>query len=450
MTLGPKAFYQGIEQLPPGHFLSVEPQRWDRPAVRYWQLKFDPDPNPDRNWVEIVREAVDDSVRAHLVADVPVGAFLSGGIDSASIVASAANQSSGRLRTFSVGFREEAFSELPAAQQLADRYGTEHYPIILLADALHWVDSQTDAFDEPLADVSAIPTLLVSQAACQQVKVVLSGDGGDEAFGGYPRYVHDLWEDRIRQRVPRWFRSRVLQPLGNLWPQIDRLPKPLRFRNTLQNLSQEAGQAYANTLKQCRLPLRHRLLRPEIVASLTGYSPKQPLLNAFHSAPDSDRLAGMTAADLAVIVPDDYLVKIDRASMRYGLEVRPPLLDHRLLELAATIPSAWKIRGNQTKWILKTAMKDRIPAEILNRPKQGFVMPIDNWLRANGPLADLYRETVLNPQSLVSRFIDPGVARKLLAQHQSGRSRNGRILWTLLVLGRWAERYLRAPVHQMA
>ena len=382
MVLGSRSIFRGIERLGPGHTLLVEPGKWDRPARRYWRLEVEPDEGPTvEEWREAVAAKLDETVRLHLIADVPVGAFLSGGLDSSLIVAAAAGSTSGPLQTFSMGFDEAAFSELPYARKVAERFGTRHTEQIVRPDAVRLLDELAYFYDEPFADASAIPTFLVSRLASRSVKVVLSGDGGDEAFGGYARYAHDLKEAAVRRRLPGWLRRGALGPLGRAWPKADWMPRPLRWKTALANLALDPPEAYANTMTQCRLPLRRRLIAGALAGRLDGHDPGRIVREAYGLGRGGDPLAGMIAADVATVLPDDFLVKVDRASMACGLEVRPPLLDHELMELAARIPSRWKVHQGRTKWILQQVARRHLPDEILDRPKQGFEIPIDAWLR---------------------------------------------------------------------
>ncbi len=441
MVPGSRSIFQKIEKLPPAHVLTVGPEEWGRAPRRYWQLRILPDDRPTaEEWQEQVRAKLAEAVRMHLIADVPVGAFLSGGLDSSVVVASCAGLAQGALQTFSMGFHEESFSELPYARQVAERFGTRHVEEIVTPDAVALLDELTHYYDEPFADSSAIPTFLVSRLASRSVKVVLSGDGGDEAFGGYARYAHDLKEAAVRRWLPAWFRRLALGPLAGIWPKTDWLPRPLRAKTVLTNLSLDAGSAYANTLSLCRRPLRRQLLAPDLAAELNGHEPERIIRENHAAAPPGDSLAGMVAADVATVLPDDFLVKVDRASMAHGLEVRPPLLDHELLELAARIPSRWKIRAGETKWILRQAYRQRLPASLVSRRKHGFDIPIDAWLR--GPLREMFEAAVLRPQTAISNLVHQATARKLYRAHLSGTGWHGGVLWTLLVLARWAEHYL--------
>jgi asparagine synthase (glutamine-hydrolysing) len=441
MVCGSSSIFRRIEKLPPAHVLTVEAESLDRPARRYWQLRIEPDYTPSaEEWQERIRAKVAEAVRLHLIADVPVGAFLSGGVDSSVIVASCAGQTNGPLQTFSIGFREESFSELPFARQVAEQFGTRHVEEVVTPDAVALIDRLTHHYDEPFADSSAIPTFLVSQLAARSVKVVLSGDGGDEAFGGYSRYAHDLKEAALRNWLPSWFRRALLGPLAQRCPKADWLPRPLRAKTLLTNLSLDAGEAYANTMSLCRPPLRRKLLARDLAAGLNGYRPEQRLRDAHATALADDALGGMIAADVNVVLPDDFLVKVDRASMAHGLEVRPPLLDHELLELAACIPSRWKVRGGETKWVFKQAYRERLPSDVLWRPKHGFEIPIDAWLR--DPLRPMFEAAVFDAQARVRDLIDANAVRNVYQAHLSRTGCHGNLLWSILVLARWADRYL--------
>ena len=440
---GPRSIFRHIEKLPPAHVLAVGPESLDAPVRRYWQLRIEPDDRPTAaEWQEAVRAKLAEAVRLHLIADVPVGAFLSGGLDSGVVVALSAGATQGPLQTFSMGFREERFNELPPARQVAERFGTRHTEEVVTPDAVALADELTRYYDEPFADASAVPTYLVARLARRSVKVVLSGDGGDEVFGGYRRYAHDLREAALREMLPAWFRRRVLGPLAGAWPKADWLPRPLRARTLLTNLAREPGAAYANTLLRCRPPLRRRLLAPDLRAQLNGHDPEAAVRAGHATAPAGDALAGMIAADVAVLLPDDFLVKVDRASMAHGIEARPPLLDHELLELAARIPSTFKVRHGETKWLFKQVAGDLLPPEVVRRPKQGFDVPLDAWFR--GPLRPMFEDAVLAPQGPAADLVDRPAARQVYRAHLAGTGRHGDVLWSLLTLARWAERYLCA------
>ena len=447
MVAGARSIFQRIEKLPPAHTLLVHAGALGRSPNRYWRLRIEPDQRLSaEHWQEAIAAKLDETVKLHLIADVPLGAFLSGGLDSSMVVAHSADHAQAPLQTFSIGFADESFSELPHARAVANQFGTRHVEDLVTPDAVSLLDELTHYFDEPFADTSAIPTYLVSRLASRNVKVVLSGDGGDEAFGGYARYAHDLKEAAVRRLLPAWFRQVALAPIARVWPKADWLPRPMRAKTLLTNLALDADAAYANTLAVCRPPLRRTLLAPDLAARLNGNAPDRQLRADYATAPLGDALGGMIAADVGSVLPDDFLVKVDRASMAHGLEVRPPLLDHELLELAARIPSQWKVRGGQTKWIFKQLCRQRLPASVVDRRKHGFELPIDGWLR--GPLRHTFTAAVLDPRQPVAALVDQAAAQQIFQAHVRSAGRHGNLLWSLLVLARWAERYLpnRAPV----
>ena len=452
---GPRTILRGVSKLPPAHTLVVSPDDLERgelpPPRRYWELRYRPDFSKTReHWRETVRAKVAEAVKTHLVADVPVGAFLSGGLDSGAVVglATAAGVDGG-LRTYSVGFDERGFSELPAAKLVAERYGTDHAERIVRPDAGAGLDGVLAAYDEPFADPSAVPTLAVAAAAGDQttgggVKVVLTGDGGDEAFGGYARYAHDLREAAVRRRLPGWTRS-ALRPVAGAWPAGRGLPRALRLKSVLTNLAADPAAAHAHTLALCPPGLRADLLHADVRAGLNGETAEQELAAAFAAAyrhdsadPHADPLRGMLAADTAVLLPDDFLVKVDRATMARGLEARPPLLDHELLELTATIPSDLKAGPGRTKTIFKEACGDLLPEAVRRLPKKGFDVPVDDWLR--GPLAGRFEETVFAPGALDS-VLDAGGVRRAWDSHRAGAAGLGKPLWAVLTLAGWLDRH---------
>lgn len=445
---GARSIFRGVRKLAPAHVLVVEPGRPERRPHRYWQLQAEPDDALSlEEWQEAVEEKIVETVRAHRIADVPVGAFLSGGLDSSALVATLAQSGEETLQTFSIGFHEEAFSELPYARQVARRYGTQHVEEIVTPEAVHSLEELVHFYDEPFADASAIPTMCVSRLARRHVKVVLSGDGGDEAFGGYSRYAHDLREAGFRKAIPKWLRLFVLSQLAAMWPKADWLPRPLRAKTALTNLSLDAPAAYANTISLCRPPLRRQLLSGDVQRLINGYRPESQVVSSY-SVAANDPLRGMIAADVAVLLPDDFLTKVDRASMAVGLEVRPPLVDHELLELSARIPSRWKIQDGETKWLLKRLYQERLPRDVVWRKKQGFELPVDQWLR--GPLRELFEASVLSTTSRLGDYVNQTTANRLYRSHLAGVGRHGGVLWSLLVLGCWMETYLGQSVPREA
>lgn len=443
---GDRCIFRRVEKLLPGHVLTIDVPQWRIERRRYWQLNFAADETLSIDeWQEAIFAKLDETVRLHLLADVSVGSFLSGGIDSSIVTGLASRALSTPIQTFSMGFRESAFNELPAAREIAEHFGTEHTEQTVSADAVSLLPQLTKFYDEPFADSSAVPTFLVSQIASQHVKVVLSGDGGDEAMGGYSRYAHDLKEASIRRIIPNWMRRPFLSTLAATWPKADWLPRPLRLKTFLTNMSLPPGEAYANTLSLCRLPLRHQLLHADWRSAVRSHETSRVAANGFLNG-GSDPLNGMIAADMATLLPDDYLVKVDRASMANGLEVRPPMLDHEFLELCARVPARLKINHGETKWLLRQTARRLVPPSIIDRPKQGFEIPVDQWFR--GPLGEMFRDTVLTSGSTLAGIVNQSAAEQMLERHCRGTGRHGSTLWSLLTLALWADQYLKEPTEQ--
>lgn len=439
---GDRSIFRGIHKLPAAHSLLVSRDDWSVPPKRYWELQLCPDRSlSTAQWLTSVDEKLSETVAVHRLSDVPVGAFLSGGLDSAAVVAKWAEQG-GDVRTFSIGFAEAHYDETKHARRVAERLGAFHTAEVVTPEAVGGLTDLVEQFDEPFADPSALPMLALSRLARRHVKVVLSGDGGDEAFGGYDRYNHDLREAYVRNRLPLWFRRSALTFAAKCWPNGDRLPRALRWKTTLTNLSLNAASAYANTLSLCRPELRSRLLSSAVRSAVDGQRAERFVESSF-AADGEGELNGMLSADIAYLLPDDFLTKVDRASMACGLEVRPPLLDHELLELTARMPADLKIRRGRTKWLLKELFRSRLPDGIVDRPKQGFDVPLDAWFR--GPLRSMCRDLLLDPQAPVTAYVDISAVRRLYEAHQSSRGNYGRQLWALLVLSVWLRRYT-API----
>ncbi len=439
---GSHSIFSGICKLSAASTLLIDANRWTNSERRYWQLGSQV--HEDRSisqWQDDVQGKFAESVTAHRISDVPIGAFLSGGLDSSAVTAVLSGLGGEAVRTFSIGFQERRFSELDYARAVSEQFKTNHTEAVVTADAVESLTALTNFYDEPFADASAIPTMRVARLASQYVKVVLSGDGGDEAFGGYSRYAHDLKEAAIRDYLPEFLRQGLLGPIAAMWPKADWLPRIFRAKTMLTNLSLSPAAAYANTLCLCRNPRRRLLLSAAMRDQTQGYRPEDRVIAAFGDYAD-DPLRGMLAADIDMLLPDDFLTKVDRASMAYGLEVRPPLVDHELMEFAWSIPSQLKIRQGQTKWIFKKTCERWLSDDIIYREKQGFEIPIDGWLR--GPLRDLFENTVLRESSNISNYLDLATVRRLFAQHCNRAGRHGNLLWAILVFGAWTDRYLGA------
>lgn len=431
----PRSIYRHIRKLPAGSSLLVsEGATRER---RYWRLGFG---ESGRSWDEAAAEIdrlASDAVRLRLISDVPLGAFLSGGVDSSAAVAYMARHAPGRVRTFSIGFGERSYDETRYARMVAERYATDHQEQTVRPQIGEMLGVLADHFDEPFGDASAIPTLYLARMTRQFVTVALSGDGADEIFAGYRRYRHALIEQRIRDKFPGWFRRTFFRFAGRMYPKFDYLPQIFRAKTMLSNLSRDLAAAYYQSMTVFRGEELRRILSPGLLASLGGYDPRPGFEERFRRHRELPPLHQMQAVDVETYLPGDILVKADRASMAWSLESRSPWLDYRLAELAAGLPPEWKIAGGNGKWIFKKTVEPLVPADILWRPKMGFVMPLKEWFR--GELRPVFEQEVLcgGGEGLIHRQ----EAGRLLEEHASGARNRDRWLWNLLILQLWARRW---------
>jgi len=436
----PDTILLGIHQLLPAHYLVWESGRIR--AAEYWDV---PHVAPIE-WTEAeALRALDtvllDAVRVRLVSDVPVGAFLSGGVDSSAIVEAMARLSSTPIVTTSVGFTEQAFSELEHARAVAKAVGTDHHEVVLQARAADVLPRLVWHLDEPFADSSALPTYYVAKAARERVTVALSGDGGDEVFAGYQRrYGLNRSEARLRRWLPAWFRAGVLRPLGRVYPKADWMPRPLRARYFLQNLGTTFERAYFADLSLFRTDEKGRLLSDELKAALGGHDPFRPFARHFERVRGLDALSQLLYVDLKTWLANGMLVKVDRMSMANGLEIRCPLLDHRLIEFAATVPSELKYRGRISKYLLKRHLEGRVPSSVIHRPKQGFEIPLARWLRSD--LRDLANDVLFSERALGRGHIRPARLRQIWERHQRGIRDHSAQIWAVLMFELWARTFL--------
>lgn len=438
-TSGDAAAWAGVRRLPPGCVL--EWQGGEPRLSRYWDLPLDAlrEPAPS----EEILEWIDRVVGEHLLSDVPLGAFLSGGIDSTSVADAmarirraqrgdrAARSVAQGLVLCSVGFREAQFDELDQARRSAARLQALHHTAVLEADPELALETLPWFFDEPLADPSTVPTYLVSRMAREHVKVALTGDGGDEVFGGYRRYVFDVAENRVRRLLGRGG-TRLAGALGRVYPKLDWAPRVLRARSTLTNLGLDPARAYFASLTQLSRADALAVLEPDLARALREHDPFTAFEELYRRPTVDDTLYRATYADFHSFLPDQILVKSDRASMGASLEVRPPFLDHRFVERFVTLPAHEKVRGGRGKHALREALRSRIPAEVLDGKKRGFDIPLERWIA--GPLAPVVREAI---ESLPQSWFRRDVLRARLAEHQGGGRDHSHLLWSLFVLERW-------------
>lgn len=439
----PHTIFKKIRKLPPAHIAVLSSAGFSlRP---YWHLDMEStgDCNNEETVIEELRQRFDEAVRIRLISDVPLGAFLSGGVDSSAVVATMAVLDDHPVKTASIGFSDERFDELVYARAIARQYGTDHTEFVVEPDALAVLDNIVWHFDEPFADASAIPTYYVSQMARKKVTVALSGDGGDESLAGYiERYYLNCTEDRIRKKIPSLVRRSLLGPVARVYPKADFLPRPLRLKNFLTNLSLSFEQAYYRDMSFYFTPeMKKRLYKPWLAAAVEEFDAFEFLGKHFRANNNSDVTSRVQYVDIKTYLPEDILVKVDRMSMAHSLEIRSPLLDHTLLEFLGRLPSSVKLRGRTSKYIFKRAMEDRLPHDILYRKKQGFSIPLASWLR--GSLQKPARESLFPANGIVNDYFETKYLDRLWKQHQAKVRDVAYPLWGLIMLQRWWEIYAR-------
>ena len=437
----PRTIFKQSRKMAPAHTLCWrrgEPMPTPKP---YWDVRFSLD-NPigaDEACAEL-RDRLAESVRLRMIAEVPLGAFLSGGVDSSAVVATMAGLSNEPVNTCSIAFDDPAFNEAEFARTVAERYHTRHHVETVKSDDFDLIDTLARLYDEPYADSSAIPTYRVCQLARQRVTVALSGDGGDETFGGYRRYRLHLMEERMRAAVPEGVRKPLFGLLGRVYPKADWAPRVLRAKTTFEGMARNSVEAYFHSVSILRGPMRDQLFSPAFTKALGGYDAQQVFDGHAARADTDDPLALIQYLDLKTYLVGDINTKVDRASMAHSLEVREPLMDHELVDWLATLPSSLKVRGQEGKYLLKKAMQPLLSDDILYRPKMGFSVPLARWFR--GPLKQRVRDAVLGPRLAATGWFNRPYLAHLIEAHQSGARDYSAPLWTLLMF----EAFLRNVV----
>jgi len=445
----PATIFRAARKLMPGSLLIAE-----RGAVRterYWNLSFEPDEKRFHSEPEIlaeVRAGVEDAVRSHLVSDVPLGVFLSGGVDSATLVACMRKYHTGALKTFSIGFAEKSFSELDRARAVAKHFGTEHHEMIVTPDAAALVPELTHSFDEPYADSSAIPVLCVARLARKSVTVALTGEGGDEVFAGYKTYTATKLAGMYRRAVPGPLRSLVAWGANRLPVSHGKVSFDYMAKRFVAGASRDAVDAHFSWKAIFDEAAKHTLYRE-------SRDQLGPTVRLYHEAvagiDPQDMLSRLLMIDTRLGLEGDMLVKADRMSMATSLEGRVPLLDHRLVEMVAAIPSRFKMKGLKTKVLLREAMRDLLPRETTHGPKQGFNVPIPSWLL--GPLRELVHDTLAPSRIAATGIFRPEPIQELIRAHEARERDNSRDIWTLLMFQTWYDRIAQGvqrsePVHR--
>ena len=435
-TLGyvpePRTIFTAAHKLPPGHTLTLRRGQGAPAPKRYWDVRFTGD-NPisaadaQAELVHRLRE----SVRLRMIAEVPLGAFLSGGVDSSAVVAMMAGQSNGPVNTCSISFDDPKFDETRFAQQVAERYATRHFVDRVETDDFGLIDTLASLYDEPYADSSAIPTYRVCQLARRHVTVALSGDGGDESFGGYRRYQLHLNEERLRAAMPLGLRQPLFGALARIYPKADWAPRFVRAKSTFQALARDTVDAYMHSVSIFRDDMRPQLYSESFKRRLGGYRTAQLFHEHAARAQTDDPLSLIQYLDLQTYLVGDINTKVDRASMAHALEVREPLMDHPLVEWLASLPSNLKVRGGEGKWLLKKTMEPHLAHDLMYRPKMGFAVPLVRWFR--GPLRERVRRSLLEGELGGTGIFERSYLEHLIDAHTSGRRDYSAPLWSLMM-----------------
>ena len=436
LTLGyvpdPLCIFRDIHKLPPGHHLTFTDGRVS--IKQYWDFTFEPAAlRRPEDYLEELRALLDESVRMRLVSDVPLGAFLSGGIDSSTIVGLMARHMSQPVKTFSIGFQEDSYDELKYARVTAKKFGTDHHEFIVTPEICDVVDQLVWHLDEPFADQAAIPNYVVAKLAREHVTVVLSGDGGDELFAGYTRYITEHRRRNFAQ-LPRVVREKMMQPISG------RLPHGTFGRNYLYNITLDPIDRYLDSVSVFTGLNKRSLYTPSFKEQLGDSGHLEIFFREFGArVKTGDPLDRLLYIDSKTYLPGDILAKVDRTSMAASLEARAPLLDHKLIDFVTRIPASLKMAGLETKHLFKRAVQDLIPNEILNRPKQGFGVPIQEWI--NRQLRERIRETLRDPRTRQRGYVDGQYVDLLLNEHERGRRDHSTGLWALLMLELWHRQF---------
>jgi asparagine synthase (glutamine-hydrolysing) len=428
----PKTIYAGARKLSPGFMLTIDIGQPVPEPKQFWDVPFKlhaPMSLQDAEGELIVR--LREAVRIRLKAEVPLGAFLSGGVDSSAIVAMMAGLMKEPVNTCSIAFRDKAFDESQYAGQVARQYQTEHHTETVDTDDYALLDTLADLYDEPYADSSAIPTYRVCQLARKRVTVALSGDGGDENLAGYRRYRYAMAEDSVRSKIPSGLRKLVFGPLGKYYPKADWAPRVLRAKTTFEALSRDLVEGYFHGVSIMSDDMRAQLFSDKFRKNLQGYRAIDVMQGHAANAPTDDPLSMIQYLDMKTYLPGDILTKVDRASMAHALEVRVPLLDHKLVEWISGLPPSMKLHGSEGKYIFKKSLESYLPDDILYRKKMGFAVPLAGWFR--GPLRERVRESLLGDTLASTGIFNTAFLARMVEQHESGRRDYSAPIWTVLM-----------------
>ncbi len=429
--------FKTVRKLAPANYLIFK--NGEIETQKYWDFKYEriTTIKSEAEYVEELRELLREAVKIRLISEVPLGAFLSGGVDSSAIVGIMAQLSDQPVKTFSIGFNEDSFNELKYARLAAKHFKTEHHEFVVTPDLVGMIDELVWHFDEPFADPSSLPTFMVSKMAREYVTVVLSGDGGDELFAGYTRYVTDKKRGGLN-KLPRTFRENLLKPLS------ENLPHGAKGKNYLYNASLGAVDRYIDSVSHFNGMQRKSLYKKEFLNALNGDfgAGEKSFRNIADRVATGNPIDTLLYLDSKTYLPSDILTKVDRMSMATSLEARVPLLDHKLIDFVMRIPPDLKLKGLETKYIFRKAVRGIVPDAILDRPKQGFGVPINEWI--NSHLRERIHETLFEKRTLERGYFEPKYIKTLLAEHSKERRDHSYALWVLFMLELWHRKFTDA------
>ena len=442
----PKTIYKNVHKLQVGHTLLLKRGQKALRPHQYWNIPFKPnEPMSEAQVAEELISRLKEAVDIRMIAEVPLGAFLSGGVDSSGVVAMMSQLQDEPVNTCSIAFDVKQFNESEFAEMVSSQYQTNHYVETVETDDFDLLDKLALLYDEPYADSSAIPTYRVCELARKNVTVALSGDGGDESLSGYRRHIWHMNEERIRSLLPYGFRKPVFGFLGSVYPKADWAPKIFRAKTTFQALARSSVEAYFNTVAIMPDEQRNKLFSAKMKQELGGYQAVNVFEDYARNAPGmaaEDPLALIEYLDMKTYLVDDILTKVDRASMAHSLEVRVPMLDHKYIEWISGIPSNLKLKGQMGKYILKKSLEPHLPNDVLYRKKMGFSVPLASWFR--GPLRNRVRETLLGETFLDSGMFNTNYLTQIVEQHQSGMRDFSASIWTLMMLESFQRQVLQS------
>ncbi|NCP63922.1 MAG: asparagine synthase (glutamine-hydrolyzing) [Paraglaciecola sp.] len=433
----PKSIFSHIHKLPPGHYMTVDKNGLN--IAQYWDVSFkNTSTESEQVLTDKLRKLTEHCTTQRMISDVPLGAFLSGGVDSSGVVAMMANNSKNPVKTCSIGFDEKKFNETEFAKEVAEKYHTEHHEFTVHQNVADNLEKIVSYFDEPFADPSLVPTFFVSELARQEVTVAIAGDGGDEVFAGYEKYTIDAQENALRQWFPDVLRHKIFPSLANLMAKSNATVMR-KGKSLLTSLSQSPAMGFYTTNAQLDDRDWAKLAKAEFKAALGDYHPCQITIDAYNRADGPDHLAKILYTDMKTYLPGGILVKVDRMSMANSLEVRAPLLDKEVVEFAATLPSSLKFKQGEKKHILKEAFKPLLPYGILYRKKMGFSVPLASWLRSE--IKELAAQHILVDNGGLKTYFNMDYVEKLWQQHQSEKADHSALLWSMLMFQLWWKRY---------